>query len=101
MTWGVEENVHDRFEAAGIPPADIACAPRDLLFPPSRIAARIARPFRHYYGPTMNAFEAAAKEGRADDLHRELADLFDSQNEGSPDAAVIPATYLKVIVTRR
>ena len=36
--------------------------------------------FRNYYGPTMNAFEAAEKNGRADDLKKELEALFESQN---------------------
>jgi hypothetical protein len=47
----------------------------------------------------MNAFEAAKKNGRADDLQRELEDLFNSQNR-SPreDATSIPATFLCVTV---
>jgi hypothetical protein len=36
--------------------------------------------FRGYYGPTVNAFEAAEKDGRADDLREELNTLFESQN---------------------
>ena len=53
--------------------------------------------FRKYYGPTMNAFEAAEKNGRAADLQKELEDLFNSQNK-SPrkDATSIPATFLRV-----
>ncbi len=55
--------------------------------------------FRKYYGPTMNAFEAAEKNGRAADLQKELEDLFNSQNK-SPrkDATSIPATFLRVTV---
>jgi hypothetical protein len=49
--------------------------------------------FRHYYGPTMNALEAAEKNGRANDLRKELNALFDK------DAASIPATFLRVTVT--
>jgi hypothetical protein len=53
--------------------------------------------FRRYYGPTMNAFEAAEKNGRADDLRKELDALFENQNT-SPrkDATSIPATFLRV-----
>jgi LysR family transcriptional regulator, hca operon transcriptional activator len=55
--------------------------------------------FRKYYGPTMNAFEAAEKNGRATDLQRELEALFASQNKSpSKDATSIPATFLRVTV---
>ena len=47
----------------------------------------------------MNAFEAAGKSGRANDLQRELEELFESQNQSSSkDTTVIPATYLRVTV---
>ena len=45
----------------------------------------------------MNAFEAAEKQGRADELQKELEELFDSQNK-SQDATSIPATFLRVTV---
>ena len=55
--------------------------------------------FRAYYGPTMNAFEAAAAAGRETDLHSELGALFNAQNSSpSPDTTVIPATFLRVTV---
>jgi SAM-dependent methyltransferase len=100
VSWGVVENVHDRFEAAGIRPGDIDCKPATYYFRHSGSPRELLGLFRHYYGPTMNAFDAAQKEGRADDLHKELVELFESRNEGSADAAMIPATYLKVIVTK-
>jgi hypothetical protein len=53
--------------------------------------------FRKYYGPTMNAFEAAEKQGRADELQKELEQLFNSQNN-SRDGTSIPATFLRVTV---
>ena len=56
--------------------------------------------FRDYYGPTMNAFEAARANGREADLQRELTDLFNAQNKAGPDATEIPATFLKVTVTK-
>jgi hypothetical protein len=44
-----------------------------------------------YYGPTMNAFEAAEKNGRADELQRELEDLFARQNHSlDSDTTSIP-----------
>ena len=50
-------------------------------------------------GATMNAFEAAAANGREADLQAELDDLFNSQNASpSEDATSIPATFLRVTV---
>ena len=48
----------------------------------------------------MNAFEAAAKDGREEQLRGELAKLFEQQNQAGPDRTVIPATYLKVTVKK-
>ena len=55
--------------------------------------------FRDYYGPTMNAFAAAEKNGRAAFLQKELEDLFTSQNQSQdPARTIITATYLEVNV---
>ena len=100
MTWGIEANVVERFSAAGVS-ADKIAAVRDSYsfnFPaaPSALVAE----FRNYYGPTMNAFEAAEKNGRAADLAAELDALFSSQNQSSrSDVTSIPATFLRVAVT--
>jgi len=99
MTWGDEEVVKDRFEAAGIDRDTIEFERAEWVFrtdgPPSELLAI----FRDYYGPTMNAFEAAERDGRADQLEAELEELFESQNR-APTGTEIPATFLKVIVTR-
>jgi hypothetical protein len=99
MTWGVEKNVVERFAGAGIP-ADKISFERDTFtfnFPTS--PSTLLNEFRDYYGPTMNAFEAAQKNGRAADLQKELEDLFNSQNKSaSPGATSIPATFLRVTV---
>ncbi len=47
----------------------------------------------------MNASEAAAREGRQQELQAELLDLFEAQNRGGADTYV-PATYLRVLVDR-
>jgi SAM-dependent methyltransferase len=87
MSWGAEEQVIDfardtftfRLEA-----------------PPEALLER----FRRFYGPTMNAFAAAAEAGRSEMLQAELETLFRSQNaSGDPDRTVIPATFLKVTVS--
>jgi SAM-dependent methyltransferase len=99
MGWGVEDNVTERFAAAGIPAAAITFERDTYSFihpgPPSELLAD----FRTYYGPTMNAFEAAAADGRETDLLEELETLFTDQNaSGSTDSTSIPATFLCVTV---
>ena len=56
--------------------------------------------FRRFYGPTMNAFDAAEKNGKADQLRQELNTLFETQNTaGNKGSTSIPATFLRVTVT--
>jgi SAM-dependent methyltransferase/catechol 2,3-dioxygenase-like lactoylglutathione lyase family enzyme len=100
VTWGIEDNVRERFAAAGIAPEDIAFERSIWLFRHDGPAAEFLDMFRHYYGPTMNAFDSAAGEGREDALQAELAALFEAQNRAGPDRTEIPATYLKVTVTK-
>jgi hypothetical protein len=65
----------------------------------SRQAVGPGRLVMGYYGPTMNAVEAADKNGRAADLQKELEGLFESQNKSSTnDTTSIPATFLCVTV---
>ena len=97
MTWGVESNVIERFAAAGVPPEKVSFARDTFTFKFPGVPSGFVEEFRKYYGPTMNAFEAAEKNGRAADLQRELVDLFSSQNR-SQDATSIPATFLRVTV---
>jgi ubiquinone/menaquinone biosynthesis C-methylase UbiE len=101
MTWGIESQVIERFESAGVPKEKISFVKDTYTFRFPRPPAELVDTFRNYYGPTMNAFEAAKKNDRADDLQKGLEMLFESQNK-SPHAAttVIPATYLRVTVTR-
>jgi len=99
MTWGIENNVIERFAAAGVPKEKISFVRDTYTFnfpsPPSELVAA----FRKYYAPTMNAFDAAEKNGRAGDLQKELETLFNSQNKSSSkDATSIPATFLRVTV---
>src|SRR5689334_246868 len=100
MTWGDEAQVRERFECAGIRPEDISFSRETWFFRQEGPPADLLDTFRHFYGPTMNAFEAATKAGRADALAAELRSLFLEQNRGSENTA-IPATYLKVTVTKR
>jgi SAM-dependent methyltransferase len=99
MTWGLEANVIERFAAAGVPRAQISFARDTYTFNFPGAPSELLAAFRKYYGPTMNAFDAAGKSGRAADLEKELEALFDSQNKSpSKDATSIPATFLRVTV---
>jgi SAM-dependent methyltransferase len=99
MTWGIESHVIERFAGAGVPAEKISFERDTFTFNFPRPPSALVDEFRKYYGPTMNAFEAAEKNGRAADLQKELEDLFNSQNK-SPrqDATSIPATFLRVTV---
>jgi hypothetical protein len=99
MTWGVEDTVVERFTAAGVDRDAITCRPTTWTFDTPGPPSSFLDDFRTYYGPTMNAFAAAAETGREEELHRELDRLFNAQNQsGDPGRTTIPATYLKVTV---
>jgi len=99
MTWGVESNVIERFAGAGVPKENVSFARDAFAFEIPGKPSKLLETFREFYGPTMNAFEAAEKNGKADDLQRELEALFNSQNKSSSkDTTSIPATYLRVAV---
>jgi len=99
MTWGIEDNVVERFAGAGVAREKISFARDTYTFHFPGAPAEFVAAFRNYYGPTMNAFEAAEKNGRAADLQKELEALFTSQNQSpSKDATAIPATFLRVTV---
>ena len=99
MAWGIESNVIERFAGAGVPAEKIAFARDTFTFNHPSPPEAFVDEFRRYYGPTMNAFDAAEKNGRAADLQKELEELFNRQNQ-SPhkDATSIPATFLRVTV---
>ena len=100
MTWGVENNVTERFAGAGVPKEKVSFVRDTYTFNFPGTPSAFVDTFRKYYGPTMNAFEAAEKNGRAGDLQKELEALFTSQNESaSKDVTSIPATFLRVTVT--
>ena len=99
MLWGVDGEVTSRFGAAGIAPANVAFSRETYTFNYAGPPAALVEAFRDFYGPTMNAYEAARSAGREAELHQELNALFASQNK-SPTATSIPATFLKVTVTK-
>jgi SAM-dependent methyltransferase len=99
MTWGVEENVIERFGAAGVPEEKISFERDTYTFIFRGTPSALLSEFRTYYGPTMTAYEAAAASGREAELHSELDALFNEQNtSSSDDVTSIPATFLRVNV---
>jgi ubiquinone/menaquinone biosynthesis C-methylase UbiE len=98
MLWGVESHVIERFGNAGVPKENISFVKDSFTFIASYPPSQFVDAFRKYYGPTMNAFDAAEKNGKAADLQRELETLFNSQNKSGKDSTNISATYLGVTV---
>jgi len=98
MTWGVEANIVERFTQAGIPAENISMV-RDTFYfaSPDRGPTRFIELFRDFYGPTMNAYEAARKIGKDGELHAQLVGLANAQNK-SGSGTLIPATFLRVTV---
>jgi len=101
MLWGVESNVIERFTNAGIPKENISFDRETFTFNAPYSPSEFVNTFKTYYGPTMNAFDAAEKNGKAETLQRELEDLFNSQNKSNDkNTTSIDATFLRVTVKR-
>jgi ubiquinone/menaquinone biosynthesis C-methylase UbiE len=99
MLWGVEANVVERFVQAGVAPENISCVKDTFTFNAPYSPSHFVQEFKNFYGPTMNAFEAAEKNGKAADLQRELEELFTRENRSEdPNKTSIPATFLRVTV---
>src|SRR6476619_2826088 len=99
MTWGVEADVIERFTGAGVPAEQISCERDTYVFRFPGTPSDYLAEFREYYGPTMNAYAAAAADGREAELDAELDALFNEQNtSGAEDLTTIPATFLRVTV---
>jgi ubiquinone/menaquinone biosynthesis C-methylase UbiE len=99
MLWGVEEHIIDRFGKAGVPKENISFVKDTFAFNAPYAPSALLDVFRNYYGPTMNAFEAAEKNGKAGTLQKELEELFNRQNKsGTNDTTSIAATFLRVTV---
>jgi Methylase involved in ubiquinone/menaquinone biosynthesis len=102
MLWGVENHIIERFDRAGIPKEAISFERDTFTFYGDFSPAEFVEQFKNYYGPTMNAFEAAEKNGKAAELQSKLVELFERENRsGSADTTSIPATFLRVTVLRQ
>ena len=99
MTWGVRDNVIERFSGAGVPQKNITCTEDTFTFKVACSPKEYVSMFKNFYGPTMNAFDAAEKNGKTTELEEELTSLFNTQNKSeSPETTLMPATFLKVTV---
>lgn len=99
MTWGVDTHVTERFGQAGVPKEKISMVKDTYTFTsPDKSPADFIELFRRYYGPTMNAYESAEKNGRAAELHAQLLDLAKAHNKSANGGTLIPATFLRVTV---
>jgi ubiquinone/menaquinone biosynthesis C-methylase UbiE len=100
MTWGVESQIVDRFGQAGISPDKISMTKETYYFAsPDKSPAAFIEEFEKFYGPTMNAVDAARKNGKEEELHRQLVDLAKSQNKSTDGGTLIPAAFMRVTVT--
>ena len=100
MTWGVESHIVERFGQAGVPKEKISLVKDTFYFmSPDKSPTQLIESFRRFYGPTMNAFEAAERNGKVEDLHRQLVELANAQNKNTNGSTSIPATFLRVTVS--
>lgn len=99
MTWGVETHIIERFGQAGVHKEKISMVKDTYSFiSPDKSSADVIESFRRFYGPTMNAFEAAQKNGAAEKLHSQLLELAETHNKTTNGGTSISATFLRVTV---
>jgi len=100
MTWGVENQIVERFAQAGVPQEKISMVRDTYYFASSeKSPAEFIELFETSYGPTMNAVEAARNSGKADELHNQLVELGNAHNKTKDVGTLIPATFMRVTVS--
>jgi ubiquinone/menaquinone biosynthesis C-methylase UbiE len=100
MTWGVDTHIIERFGQAGVPRENISMVRDTFYFTSPKSSAEMIESFRRFYGPTMNAYEAAEKIGKVEELHHQLLELAKEHNTRTDGGTSIPATFLRVTVRR-
>jgi ubiquinone/menaquinone biosynthesis C-methylase UbiE len=99
MTWGMETHITERFGQAGVPKKNIFLTKDTFQFiSHDKSPAQVIDSFRQFYGPTMNAYEAAEKNAKEQELHNQLLELAKTQNKSANGGTCIPATFLRVTV---
>ena len=100
MKWGVESDIVERFEQAGIPPEKISMVKDVFRFTAAdKSPAELIDIFRKFYGPTMNAFDAAEKDGRTDELQEKLVAAAEAHNASADSGVTIGSTFMRVTVS--
>ena len=100
MTWGMDAHIIERFGQAGVPKEKISMVKDTFRFEsPDKSPTDLIELLRRFYGPTMNAVEAAQKSGKIDELHSQLVELAKTQNKSTDGGTSIPATFMRVTVT--
>ena len=100
MKWGVEADIVERFGHAGIPADRIAMVKDVFRFTaPDKTPAHLIEIFRKFYGPTMNAFEAAEKNGRTEELNQQLVAAAEAHNTTRDGGVSIGSTFMRVTVS--
>jgi len=99
MTWGVDTHIIERFGKAGVPREKISMVKDIFYFKSPDSPTHFIESFERFYGPTMNAVEAAQKSGKVEELHKQLLELAKAQNKSANGSTSIPATFLRVTVS--
>ena len=100
MTWGVDTHIIERFGQAGVPKEKISMVKDTyLFFSKEKSPAQVIELLEKYYGPTMNAYAAAQKNGKVDEFHSQLLELAKAQNTSTDGSTSIPATFMRVTVS--
>ena len=99
MTWGVDTHIIERFGQAEVPKEKISMVKDTFYFISDKSPTQFIESFERFYGPTMNAVEAAEKNGKSEELHSKLVELATAQNKSTDGSTSIPATFLRVTVS--
>ena len=99
MTWGVDTHIIERFGQAEVPKEKISMVKDTFYFISEKSPEQFIESFEKFYGPTMNAVEAAEKNGKSEELHSQLVELATTQNKSTDGSTSIPATFLRVTVS--
>ncbi|PJZ70867.1 methyltransferase type 11 [Leptospira perolatii] len=99
MTWGVDHQVIEYFTKAGVSKEKISMVKDTYSFiSPDKSPADLIESLGKFYGPTMNAFDSAKKNGKIEELRAQLVELAKAQNRSRGDGVSIPATFLRVTI---
>ena len=101
MTWGVDTHIVERFGKAGVPAGAITMKKDTYVFFKNGVTPeQFVDLFARYYGPTMNAVEAARTNGREQEIRDELVSLTKRFNRGGTSDISISSTFMRVSVAR-